>query len=71
MNQNNKETKPKKKFNFWWLLLICLSIIALIALITTIRYYVTLDRSPVRDLNFYNTILKKANESDSDNSYFT
>ena len=69
MNQNNKETKPKKKFNFWWLLLICLSIIALIALITTIRYYVTLDRSPVRDLNFYNTILKKANESDSDNSY--
>lgn len=69
MNQNNKETKPKKKFNFWWLLLICLSIIALIALITTIRYYVTLDRSPIRDLNFYNTILKKANESDSDNSY--
>ena len=69
MNQNNKETKLKKKFNFWWLLLICLSIIALIALITTIRYYVTLDRSPVRDLNFYNTILKKANESDSDNSY--
>ena len=69
MNQNNKETKPKKKFNFWWLLLICLSIIALIALITTIRYYVTLDRSPVRDLNFYNTILKKASESDSDNSY--
>lgn len=69
MNQNNKETKPKKKFNFWWLLLICLSIIALIALITTIRYYVTLDRSPVRDLNFYNAILKKANESDSDNSY--
>ena len=69
MNQNNKETKPKKKFNFWWLLLICLSIIALIALITTIRYYVTLDRSPVRDLNFYNTILKKANESDSDYSY--
>lgn len=73
MNQNNKETKPKKKFNFWWLLLICLSIIALIALITTIRYYVTLDRSPVRDLNFYNTILEEVNKKDKgpDNSYFT